>query len=230
MDGKPVRLFRGAFDNKTEYDAPFNDIVSSFHAFATGIHVIDLDGARDGQIRNIDAVKAILEKSRLPIQLGGGIRSVNNARKWLDLGVQRVIIGTKALSNPELLHQCAGIYGTSRIVISADVLDGKIMTEGWLKSHNVDVFAFLRARIDDGFENFMVTDISRDGTLEGASTELYRELARNYPKIDLLAAGGVGSLADIKAIQAAGASGAIFGKAYYEGRVSADELEAFSKC
>ena len=230
MDGKPVRLTRGVFGSKTEYRTSFDDILSSFHEFATGIHVIDLDGARDGQVRNIDAVKSILETARLPVQLGGGIRTFDDACSWLELGIHRIIIGTKALVDPDMLNQCAATYGTNRIVISADVKDDKIMTDGWLKSHNVDVRAFLDARIADGFENFMVTDISRDGTLDGASTQLYRMLATEYPTVNLLAAGGVGSLADIKAIQFAGASGAIFGKAFYEGHVSTDELKAFTKC
>lgn len=230
MDGKPVRLTRGSFGSKTEYDTSFDEILNSFHKFATGIHVIDLDGARDGQVRNVEAVKSIMEKSRLPIQLGGGIRTVNDARNWLDLGIQRIIIGTKALVAPDMLNQCAEIYGANRIVISVDVLDGKIMTDGWLESHNVDIVTFMRARMADGFDNFMVTDISRDGTLIGAATKLYRMLATEFPTVNLLAAGGVGSLTDIKDIQLAGASGAIFGKAFYEGRVSEAELEAFSKC
>ncbi len=230
MNGKPVRLTHGSFDAKTEYDISFDAILNSFHGFATGIHVIDLDGARDGRGRNTEAVKSILEKSRLPIQLGGGIRSREDADTWLDLGIQRVIIGTKALVDPDLLNQCANRFGADRILISADVLNGNIMTDGWAKSHNINISTFLRERIADGFENFMVTDIARDGTLKGASTQFYKELATTFPTINLLAAGGVGSLADIKSIQKAGASGAIFGKAFYEGRVSADELETFAKC
>ncbi len=230
MDGKPVRLTRGAFERKTEYGVSFNDILKAFHEFASGIHVIDLDGARDGRVRNGAAVRSIVEQSRLPVQLGGGIRSLDDACTWLEMGVERIIIGTKALLDPELLKQCAEIYGASRIVISVDVLDGDIMTDGWAESHKSDIVAFIDARITDGYRNFMVTDIARDGTLSGASTDLYQKLATIFPTINLLAAGGVGSLEDIKAIQSTGASGAIFGKAFYEGQISTNQLAAFAKC
>lgn len=228
MGGSPVRLTNGDFKSKNQYDLSFQEIVEQFETFASGIHIIDLDGARSGSVKNAQAIKTIINSAQLPIQLGGGIRTLESIEQWLFLGVSRVIIGTKALTDPELVQRFTNEFEADQIVISVDVKQGKVMTKGWTEENDIGAFEFIEDQIKKGFRKFMVTDIEKDGTLQGASTELYRDLKRKFPSIYLLAAGGVGNIQDLKDLKATGINGAIFGKAFYEGQISIEELNQFN--
>ncbi len=228
MGGAPVRLTKGDFGAKDEYDVSFEDIVKQFETFAFGIHIIDLDGAQSGAVQNSVAVETILGTASLPVQLGGGLRTFESIKSWLELGVGRVIIGTKALTDPGLMQRLRERFRTDQIVMSVDVKQGKVMTKGWTESNEVGAFEFMASLVEQGFQNFMVTDIEQDGTLQGASVELYKKLKNQFPQIYLLAAGGVGSLQDLEDLKSTGISGAIFGKAFYEGKISVEDLNAFT--
>ncbi len=227
MGGRPVRLTKGDFASKNEYNVSLEEIVEQFETFASGIHIIDLDGARRGAVKNVDPVKTIIGAATLPIQLGGGIRTLESIEQWLFLGVTRVIIGTKALTEPELIQRFTDRFGGEQIVISVDVKKGKVMTKGWTEEHEISAFEFIEDQVKKGLYNFIVTDIEQDGTLQGASNQLYRELKTEFPGIYLLAAGGVGSITDLRALKETGISGAIFGKAFYEGQISVEQLNQF---
>ncbi len=228
IDGMPVRLTKGDFELKTEYDLPIASIINQFETFASGIHIIDLDGARTGSIKNSATIETIINAASLPIQLGGGIRTINAVEQWLSMNINRLIIGTKALTDPSLLQSATKQYGTDKIVISVDIKQNKVMTNGWKDSNNVDIFNFIEKLLESGFKNYMVTDIERDGTLEGASVDLYYQLKNTFPEIYVLAAGGIGKINDLIELRETGINGAIFGKAFYEKNISLTELMEFN--
>lgn len=224
MEGSPVRLTNGDFAAKNKYDVSLKKIVKQFETFASGIHIIDLDGARSGRVQNSKTIQSLIDSTQIPIQLGGGIRTLEAIEEWLFRGINRVIIGTKALTNPALIQQFTNNFGFDQIVISTDIKQGKVMTNGWTESNEISVFQFIEDEIQKGFQKFIVTDIEQDGTLKGASIELYKELKKRFPNIYLLAAGGVGSIKDLQNLSTTGINGAIFGKAFYEGKISVEEL------
>ena len=226
MDGTTVRLTNGEFDSKTSYGLSLGEIIQPFKTFAAGIHIVDLDGAREGQIKNYQAIKTslALADSQLPVQLGGGIRTLEAVDNCFQIGINRLIIGTQALEDAQFLEKCAQRWGADKFLISVDIKNNQMMTNGWTKGQNISALEFIEQQIKRGFWQFMVTDIDRDGTLQGASSELYRCLRKAFPRAYLLAAGGVGSLQDLQDVKATGINGAIFGKAFYEGRISAPEL------
>ena len=228
MNGMPVRLTKGDFESKKEYDLSLNQIITQFESFAAGIHIIDLDGARSGSVKNSKTIQIIIDKATLPIQLGGGIRSYKAIDKWLGMDINRIILGTKALTDPSLLQSAAKQYGADRIVISVDIKQNKVMTNGWKDSNEIDIFKFIEELMNSGFYNYMVTDIERDGTLKGASLDLYYQLKNEFPDIYILAAGGIGKIDDLIELQETGISGAIFGKAFYEAHISLAELKGFN--
>jgi phosphoribosylformimino-5-aminoimidazole carboxamide ribotide isomerase len=228
MNGGPVRLTKGDFEAQSQYALSFNDIVAQFETFASGIHIIDLDGAKSGVLTNTKAVSDIMNLATLPVQLGGGISTFECLNEWMTVGINRAIIGTKALTDPDLLARFITNFGVDKIMISVDVKQGKVMTKGWTESNEIGAFEFIESLIQKGIYKFMVTDIEQDGTLQGASNDLYRALKNKFPNIYLLAAGGVGCIGDLQDLKATGISGAIFGKAFYEGKISIEELNQFN--
>lgn len=228
MNGGPVRLTKGDFDAQSQYALSFNDIVAQFETFASGIHIIDLDGAKSGVLTNTKAVADIISLATLPVQLGGGISTLECLNEWMKVGINRAIIGTKALTDPILLQRFIEDFGPEKIMISVDIKNGKVMTKGWTESNEIGAFEFIESLIQKGVYKFMVTDIEQDGTLQGASNDLYRALKIKFPDIYLLAAGGVGCIKDLQDLKDTGISGAIFGKAFYEGKISVEELNQFN--
>ena len=219
-DGKCVRLERGAMDRATVFnDRPADQARAFEDAGFSWLHLVDLNGAFEGQPVNAGAVEAVLEASRLPVQLGGGIRDMATIAMWLDRGVARVILGTVALSNPDLVREaCARFPG--RVVVGIDARGGKVATEGWAKTSTQSALDVAAALDEAGPAAIVYTDIDRDGVLTGVNVEATADLA-NAVSTPVIASGGVASLDDLKALKASDAeiAGVICGRALYDGRI-----------
>jgi phosphoribosylformimino-5-aminoimidazole carboxamide ribotide isomerase len=218
LGGKAVRLYQGDYDKATVFDGdPMGPVRRFEEAGAEWLHLVDLDGARSGRPENAETVKIILRSTHLKVELGGGVRSMDDAARWLELGVSRVVLGTAAVTNAGLAGEAAARYG-ERIAVGADVKDGQIAVRGWTEGSGLDCLDFCRRMQDAGVSWLICTDVSRDGAMRGANLELYRTL-RAALTAHLTASGGVSSLGDVRALAELGMDGAIIGKAYYTGAV-----------
>lgn len=221
-DGKAVRLYKGDYQNMTIYSENPIEIARDFeNAGATCIHMVDLEGARDGTTPNLSIVRQVAQETNLFVEIGGGIRSMETVDAYFSAGVDRIILGTAAVNDPDFLHRAVAKYG-EKIAVGADVKDGYIAIKGWLEQSALTLDAFLEKMEALGIKNVICTDISRDGAMRGTNLELYRELSRKY-KMDITASGGVSTLEDVKALRAMDLYGAIIGKAYYTGAIDLKE-------
>ena len=235
-EGMAVRLLRGDYRDMTVYSANPPEIAEAFmQAGASRIHVVDLEGARDGNTPNLDTVLAIKETAvraaRLNgnseagfVEIGGGIRSDETVARYLDAGIDRVILGTAAVKDNDFLKRCVSKYD-ERIAVGIDVRDGFVAVRGWteLTEYRLEEFALMMQ--DEGVKTIICTDISRDGAMRGTNRELYRQLSENFD-IDIVASGGVSDIEDVRALAAMGIHGAIIGKAYYNGAIDLAEAVA----
>lgn len=219
---KAVRLLKGDYNQVTVYsDSPL-EVAEKFKSLdATHIHMVDLDGAKYGTAPNMDIVAEVAEKTGLFIEIGGGIRSMETVKKYIDAGISRVILGTAAICDENFLKEAVKAYG-EKIAVGADVKDGKIAVKGWLEQSDVTLDEFFLKMQDLGVKNIICTDISRDGAMRGTNLELYRELSAKY-SLDITASGGVSSIEDVKRLREMNLYGAIIGKAYYTGAVDLEE-------
>lgn len=219
---KAVRLLKGDYNQVTVYsDSPL-EVAEKFKSLgATHIHMVDLDGAKYGTAPNMDIVAEVAEKTGLFIEIGGGIRSMETVKKYIDAGISRVILGTAAICDDDFLKEAVKAYG-EKIAVGADVKDGKIAVKGWLEQSDVTLDEFFLKMQDLGVKNIICTDISRDGAMRGTNLELYRELSAKY-SLDITASGGVSSIEDVKRLRKMNLYGAIIGKAYYTGAVDLEE-------
>lgn len=219
---KAVRLLKGDYNQVTVYsDSPL-EVAEKFKSLgATHIHMVDLDGAKYGTAPNMDIVAEVAEKTGLFIEIGGGIRSMETVKKYIDAGISRVILGTAAICDEDFLKEAVRTYG-EKIAVGADVKDGKIAVKGWLEQSDVTLDEFFLKMQDLGVKNIICTDISRDGAMRGTNLELYRELSAKY-SLDITASGGVSSIEDVKRLREMNLYGAIIGKAYYTGAVDLKE-------
>lgn len=222
LDRKAVRLLKGDYNQVTVYsDSPL-EVAEKFKSLgATHIHMVDLDGAKYGTAPNMDIVAEVAEKTGLFIEIGGGIRSMETVKKYIDAGISRVILGTAAICDEDFLKEAVKAYG-EKIAVGADVKDGKIAVKGWLEQSDVTLDEFFLKMQDLGVKNIICTDISRDGAMRGTNLELYRELSAKY-SLDITASGGVSSIEDVKRLREMNLYGAIIGKAYYTGAVDLKE-------
>jgi len=217
-EGKAVRLIRGDYSQMTVYsDDPVSTARDFREAGASAVHVVDLEGARDGKPVNIEIIKRIAAESGLNLQVGGGIRTNETIKDYLNAGVRRVILGTAAVSTPGFLPDAVKMFGEA-IAVSADVKDGFVAIKGWTEISDQDILGFCRAVEETGVQTLICTDISKDGLLEGTNMELYRML-REKLTISLIASGGISSINEIEALSALGMDGAILGKAIYSGSI-----------
>ena len=225
-DRKAVRLFKGDYENMTVYSENPIEIARDFEACgAKYIHMVDLEGAKDGTTPNLAIVEQVARETGLFVEIGGGIRSMDTVERYFAAGVQRVILGTAAVRDPDFLKAAVSRYG-EKIAVGADVKDGKIAIKGWLETADVTLEAFLRDMEALGVRNVICTDISRDGAMRGTNLELYRTLSRKYA-MDITASGGVSTMEDVRQLRAMDLYGAIIGKAYYTGAIDLKEaLEA----
>ena len=219
---KAVRLLKGDYNQVTVYsDSPL-EVARKFKSLgATHIHMVDLDGAKYGTTPNMDFVAEVAEYTGLFVEIGGGIRSMDTVKKYIDAGVSRVILGTAAICDEAFLKEAVRTYG-EKIAVGADVKDGKIAVKGWLEQSDVTLDEFFLKMQNLGVKNIICTDISRDGAMRGTNLELYRELSAKY-SLDITASGGVSSIEDVKRLREMNLYGAIIGKAYYTGAVDLKE-------
>ncbi len=216
--GKAVRLFKGDYAQMTVYN---DDPLSVAHDFescgAKFIHMVDLEGAKDGTTPNLEVVKRIVDNTSLFVEIGGGIRSMEVADRYIESGVGRVILGTAAVSDREFLTAALKKHG-EKIAVGVDIKDGRVAIKGWTETSGLDAFDFCRELQELGVRTVICTDISKDGAMMGTNRELYRALSEEF-SLDIIASGGVSSLDDIKALRALELYGAIIGKAYYTGAI-----------
>ena len=226
-DGKAVRLYKGDYKNMTVYSEDPLAVARDFEeAGATHVHMVDLEGAKDGTTPNLDIVARVARETALFVEIGGGIRSMETVEKYADAGVRRVILGTAAVNDPDFLRAAVAEYG-ELISVGADVKDGYIAIKGWLEQSAYTLEDFLAKMQDLGVRTIICTDISKDGAMKGTNRELYRILSERFD-MDIVASGGVSSLEDVRALAAMGLYGAIIGKAYYTGAI--DLREAIEVC
>ncbi|MBR2754757.1 MAG: 1-(5-phosphoribosyl)-5-[Lachnospiraceae bacterium] len=214
LEGQAVRLLKGDYTQKTVYSDDPVQIAKDFKVQgAECIHIVDLEGARDGTTPNLSIVCAIKEESGLFCEIGGGIRSMDVIRRYMDAGIDRVILGTAAVADKELLQKAVAAYG-ERIAVGVDIKDGKVAVKGWIEDSGLDAFDFCREMVAIGIKTLICTDISKDGAMQGTNRELYRELSKEF-SVQITASGGVSTIDDVKALREMDLYGAIIGKAYY---------------
>ncbi len=224
-EGKAVRLLKGDYNALTVYSENPIEIAKDFeNQGATELHTVDLEGARDGGTPNIEIIKSFVNNTKLNVEVGGGIRSMETVKAYLDAGVRRVILGTAAVTDEAFLVEAVETYG-DKIAVGADIKDGRVAIKGWVEKSEYTTFDFFEKMQKIGVSTVICTDISKDGAMQGTNRELYKELSRKF-NVNIIASGGVSSLDDIKALNDMELFGAIIGKAYYTGAVKiSDALE-----
>ena len=225
IGGQCVRLTKGDYDQKTVYRDSPAEVAKEFEEIGfKRLHVVDLDGAKSKHIVNEQVLKAITNKTHLTVDFGGGIKTDEDIEKAFAAGASMVTIGSIAVTNPDLFMGWLEKYGAERIILGADVRHGRISINGWKEDSSEDLLPFLKKYVDAGVSNVLCTEISKDGTLAGPAIELYQSMMAAYPELHLIASGGVSSIEDIHALDAAGIPAVVFGKAIYEGKINLNEL------
>ena len=225
---KAVRLFKGDYTQMTVYSENPLEVAKGFKAQgAEYIHMVDLEGAKDGTTPNFDVVKAVAQESGLKVEIGGGIRDEETVKRYIDAGVMRVILGTAAVNDREFLEKVCAKYA-DKIAVGADLKDGKVAVKGWLEDSGVSGMDFLSEMQALGVKTVICTDISRDGAMQGTNRELYRELSEKFD-MDIVASGGVSTIDDVKALREMDLYGAIVGKAIYTGDIDLKEAIEVAK-
>lgn len=225
IDGKCVRLTKGDYDTKKVYNEDPVSVAREFEQKGIKrLHVVDLDGARSRHIVNDNVLRRITEATSLVVDFGGGIKTDEDIEKAFEAGASMVTIGSIAVTDPERSFEWLRKYGSDRIVLGADVRNGKISINGWKEDSEEDLIPFLKKYLEAGIRNVLCTEISKDGMLQGPAIELYKEVMKAYPECHLIASGGVSSKEDILALEEAGIPAVVFGKAIYEGRIKLEEL------
>lgn len=229
IEGRCVRLFKGDFDQRTDYDENPLDVAKSFAAQgATRIHIVDLDGARRGNTEQTDLIIQIAQESGLKVQTGGGIREISQIQTLLAGGVDRVVVGSLSVTNPQMVKFWINEVGADKIVVALDVnIDENNIpypaTKGWTEAGSKSLWDVLDDYAGTGLKTALVTDIGRDGVLKGSNIGLYRDLQKNHPDLDIITSGGVGTLTDVKKLKKLHPHGIIIGKALYENRFTVKE-------
>jgi len=225
IDGKCVRLTKGDYNNKTIYNNNPVEVARVFEALGfKRLHVVDLDGAKSKHIVNAQVLKDITTATSLTVDFGGGIKSDEDIETALANGAEMVTIGSIAVTNPDLCQKWIEQYGAERIILGADVRDRKISINGWMDNSEEELITFLKKYIDMGVRNILCTDISKDGTLQGPATSLYKEIIETFPEVYLIASGGVSSNEDIIELENNSIPAVVFGKAFYEGKIDVSKL------
>ena len=225
INGQCVRLTKGDYDQKTVYRDSPAEVAQEFESFGfKRLHVVDLDGAKSKHIVNTDVLRQIVLQTHLCVDFGGGIKTDDDIETAFANGAEMVTVGSIAVTNPDLFISWLQIYGADRLILGADVRNGKISINGWKEDSTEDLLPFLKKYIDAGVKNVLCTEISKDGTLQGPAIDLYKRVMQEYPDLHLIASGGVSNIDDIRALDAAGIPAVVFGKAIYEGKIDLHEL------
>ena len=236
MDSRLVRLTKGDYDRVTDYGQDPLEMARRYaDCGVTRLHLVDLDGAREKQPRNLAVLEKIADATDLEIEWGGGVKNEAALRSVLDAGASMVICGSVAVEAREEFSRWLERYGSDRIILGADVRDGRVATHGWLKDSDVTVEDLLEEYVPEGLSQLICTDISRDGMLSGPDVDFYAELQKKWDAVDVILSGGVSCIGDVQRAAAAGIRAVIIGKAIYEGRISLEQLEnmivlKFRKC
>ena len=224
LDGKCVRLFQGDYDKETVFSDYPIDIAKRWESYgAQRLHLIDLDGAKNGKPINQSTIVEISQSVDIPIQVGGGIRDFRTVEKYIQDGIDRVIVGTAAVRDPDLISKTIEIFGEESVMVSIDAKDGVVAVDGWIKSSKISVFDLMDDIVDTGLKRFMYTDISRDGTLSEPNYGSIRDILE-YSPMKMLAAGGISSIDDLNKLKIIGVEGAIVGRAIYTGDIVLSEV------
>ena len=227
-DKKAVRLFKGDYSQMTVYSDNPPEIAKDFEASgATHIHIVDLEGAKSGDTPNLETVKKIKNSTSLFCEIGGGIRSMETVDKYINAGIDRVILGTAAVQDEEFLREAVQKYG-DKIAVGADIKDGFVAIKGWIEKSEYECFEFCEKMQSIGVKTLICTDISKDGAMMGTNHELYKRLSEKFD-MQIVASGGVSAIDDVKKLAKLGIYGAIIGKAYYTGAISLKEAIEVAK-
>jgi phosphoribosylformimino-5-aminoimidazole carboxamide ribotide isomerase len=230
IEGKCVRLTEGDYSSKTEYAFSPLEMAKQYEELGfKRVHLVDLDGAKAGKVINWKIVEELTSKTNLSIDFGGGVKTIAEVERILDLGVTYVTVGSIAAKQPIEFSGWLETFGAEKFFLGADVRDQKIMTAGWLERTDIDLSDFIKQYMEMGVNHFFCTDISKDGQLMGPATELYKNILESFPDIHLVASGGVSSLSDLNELKKIGCSGAIVGKAIYEGKIALQDLVMFAQ-
>jgi phosphoribosylformimino-5-aminoimidazole carboxamide ribotide isomerase len=230
IQGKCVRLTEGDYSSKTEYTFSPLEMAKQYEELGfKRVHLVDLDGAKAGKVLNWKIVEELASKTNLSIDFGGGVKTIAEVERILDLGVTYVTVGSIAAKQPIEFSGWLETFGAEKFFLGADVRDQKIMTAGWLERTDIDLSEFIEQYMEMGVNHFFCTDISKDGQLMGPSTELYKNIIESFPDIHLVASGGVSSMSDLNELKKIGCSGAIVGKAIYEGKIALQDLVMFAQ-
>lgn len=228
IDGKCVRLSQGDYQSKKVYNENPVEVAKMFEAHGIHrLHVVDLDGAASKHVVNYKVLEALTGQTSLVIDFGGGIKSDEDLHIAFESGAQMVTLGSIAVKEPDTFNRWMEVYGSERIILGADAKDGKIAVNGWLECSRLELMPFLDDYIKKGVAKVLCTDISRDGMLNGPSLELYKQIMEAHPDLHLIASGGISGMKDIEALNEAGIPAVVFGKAFYEGRITLQDLKAF---
>ncbi len=224
-DGNCVRLFKGDFSTVEKVASDYMETAKGFeNSGASWIHMVDLDGAKEGRPVNTNIYKDVANKTSLKVEVGGGIRNIETIDEYLAMGISRVIIGSAALKDPVLVADAVNKFGSEKIAVGIDAKNGMVATEGWLEESDVNYIQLAKEMIKIGVEYFIVTDISKDGTLSGVNTEQLKKLSEEVKgKCKIIASGGVHTIEDIKACKELGLYGTICGKSIYKGTLDLRE-------
>lgn len=230
IDGKCVRLSQGDYTQKTVY---YNDPLDAAKQFEESglnrLHLVDLDGAKAGAVKNLRVLERIAASTRLSVDFGGGIKTHDELKAVLEAGAAFASVGSIAVKSPETFAEWIQEFGAEKFFLGADVRDGKIAVQGWLEQTDIDVVHFIREQMNRRIAYVFCTDISHDGLLKGPSIDLYRHILGQCPGLRLVASGGVSCTDDIRALDTLGCYGVIVGKAFYEGKISLEELRLLSQ-
>ena len=226
-DGQAVRLYKGDYNQKTVYSNNPEELAKEFETMgAKWLHVVDLDGAKDGKCINLETIRKIKQTTNMAVEIGGGIRNMETVALYLDeVGIDRVILGTAAINDPQFLKEAISKYGAKKIVVGVDVKNGYVSTSGWLKTSDVPYLDFIKELEKIGVEYIVVTDISKDGTLQGPNFKMYEQIA-SVSKINFVVSGGIKDKQNILDVAKKDYYACIVGKAYYEGKVDLKEVIA----
>ena len=224
INGQCVRLTKGDYDQKTIYGEPLDMALEFERIEFQRLHVVDLDGAKSKHIVNETVLRSLATETHLIIDFGGGIKTDEDIEKAFANGAKMVTVGSIAVTQPELFMGWLEKYGAERMILGADVRNGKISINGWKEDSEEDLLPFLKKYVEAGVRNVLCTEISKDGTLAGPAIDLYQRVMDAYPELHLIASGGVSSIDDIKALNQADIPAVVFGKAIYEGKINLKEL------
>ncbi len=228
IDGKCVRLIQGDYAQKTVYNENPLDVAKSFEdAGLTHLHLVDLDGAKQGKVVHWDIVEKITSNTDLRVDFGGGIKTSEEIEKLLAFGIRKVNLGSIAIKEPAKITDWITQFGAEKIILSADVKDEIIAINGWQDNASINIMTFLKDYVQKGIKNVTCTDISTDGMLTGPNIDLYKKILLSFPQLNVIASGGVSSIDDLTELEQIGVDGVIIGKAIYEGRLSLEDLNKF---